>query len=216
MEDRELLEQWRKVLRLKIGGEVILFDGKGNEASAKIANLDRNFGEVEILGVSKNKNEPQRHVVLYCSILKRENFELVAQKATEVGVSEIVPIVAARTEKFNLRTDRLSRVVKEAAEQSGRASLPSLHPSVEFLRALAAAKANDVNLFSDPSGRNFRDFRFAPSDRRFGVWVGPEGGWTEEEVSLARTEGLEIIGLGPLTLRAETAAIVATYLTTNY
>ncbi|MEK9179790.1 MAG: RsmE family RNA methyltransferase [Patescibacteria group bacterium] len=227
VEDGELALQWHKVMRFKPGSDVILLDGKGNEASARITTLGNDFADVEILSVRHNRNEPMRRVVLYCSVLKRENFELVAQKATEVGVSEIVPIIAERTEKLNLRIDRLEKIVKEAAEQSGRGMLPAIHPPAELRRAFDAAKANDANFFFDPSGRLFpeqsrvrRGEVEGPSTssgnkKRIGIFIGPEGGWTPEEISLAKTERFELVSLGKLILRAETAAITATYLAVN-
>jgi len=92
--DEEILKQIRNVLRLKKGDSIILADGKLNEAVVRITESDKKFLEVEILEKSVNKNEPERHGILYCAILKRENFEWVAQKATEVGIKEIVPVIS--------------------------------------------------------------------------------------------------------------------------
>ena len=110
---KELLNQFRSVLKLKVGEKIILCDGKINEGVAEIKAYGKDYIEVEIQEVSVNKNEPVREVILYCSILKRENFELVVQKATEVGIKEIIPIITERTVKLDIRKDRLEKIIKE-------------------------------------------------------------------------------------------------------
>ena len=125
--DKELVNQIKNVLRLKIGDEIRLDDGKEKSALAEIISITRAGIEVDISEVSENKNELPIYGTLYCSILKRENFELVAQKATEIGIKEIVPIISSRTIKLNLREDRLEKIIKEAAEQSGRGIVPKLN-----------------------------------------------------------------------------------------
>ena len=130
--DLEVLNQVRNVLRLKSGDQFVICDGKLNEALVSVDTFNKDSIEAEVLSVNRNQNEPERHVVLYCSVLKKENFELVAQKATEVGVKEIVPIITERTVKLNLNIERLEKIIKEAAEQSGRGIVPVLHKPIEF------------------------------------------------------------------------------------
>src|SRR3989344_1684412 len=134
--DLEVLNQVRNVLRLKSGDQFVICDGKLNEALVSVDTFNKDSIEAEVLSVNRNQNEPERHVVLYCSVLKKENFELVAQKATEVGVKEIVPIITERTVKLNLNIERLEKIIKEAAEQSGRGIVPVLHKPIEFEKAL--------------------------------------------------------------------------------
>jgi 16S rRNA (uracil1498-N3)-methyltransferase len=150
-------------------------------------------------------------VILYCSIIKRENFELMAQKATEVGVKEIVPLLSSRTIKLNIKSERVEKIIKEASEQSGRGKVPELHPPMTFKDALEHAKSNDLNLFFDPSGKIFSPLT---QEKKIGVFIGPEGGWDEDEIGLARAQNFQIVSLGKLVLRAETAAIVASFLPT--
>ena len=127
---------------------MILCDGKLDEAVAKILLLAKDKAELEILEIIKNKNEPENYVILYCPILKKENFEIAVQKAVEVGVKEIVPIITARTVKFGLNKERLEKIIKEAAEQSGRGILPNLNEAIDFDKAIIEAKnKNEVNLF---------------------------------------------------------------------
>lgn len=211
--DAELLNQLQKVFRLRTGDKVILADGKLTEAIAQIRNINKNLVELEVLSVSKNQNEPNQEVILYCAILKRENFELVAQKATEVGVKEIVPLLTERTVKLNLNLERLKKIIKEAAEQSGRGVLPVLHSPMDFEKALEHSKKNDINLFFDLNGQRMSELNPRKSVRT-GIWIGSEGGWDEKELALVKERNFSIVSLGKLTLRSETAAIIASYLTT--
>jgi 16S rRNA (uracil1498-N3)-methyltransferase len=215
--DEEILKQAKNVLRLKKGDSLILADGKLNEAVVRIAESDKKFLEVEILERNVNKNEPERHGILYCSILKRENFEWVVQKATEVGIKEIAPVISSRTVKLGLKEERLEKIIKEAAEQSGRGVLPILRQAVKFSEALENAKQNDLNLFFEIGGQlldmaELREMKF----KKIGIFIGPEGGWSPEEVeaiaSLTKEDkNFKLRGLGKLTLRAETAAVAASW-----
>ena len=207
--DLEVLNQVRNVLRLKSGDQFVICDGKLNEALVSVDTFNKDSIEAEVLSVNRNQNEPERHVVLYCSVLKKENFELVAQKATEVGVKEIVPIITERTVKLNLNIERLEKIIKEAAEQSGRGIVPVLHKPIEFEKALD--NQNDINYFFDASGEKL-DTQGDKSSKRVGVWIGPEGGWSDKERELATSKQFKSVSLGPLTFRAETAAITGIFL----
>lgn len=212
--DADFTNQTRNVLRFKVGGELILCDGKINEAKARFTELGNLVSKLDILEVYKNENEPENYVVLYCPILKKENFEMVVQKSVEVGVKEIIPIITARTVKFGLNYERLNKIIKEASEQSGRGILPKLNETIDFAKAVSEAKnKNEINLFfnigESPLGSRTSKFK------KIGVFVGPEGGWTEEEIKKAQSNGFTFVGLGKTVLRAETAATIASYLTIN-
>ncbi len=216
LQDKELLNQFRSVLRLRVGEKVILCDGKMSEGIAEVKEYGKDYIEVEIKGVSVNKNEPEKQVILYCSILKRENFELVVQKVTEVGITEIIPLITDRTVKLDIRKERLAKIIKEAAEQSGRGVVPVLHNPIDFEKAVGAMAVGSTNIFLDISGINLLNLKPNICNlKAISVWVGPEGGWTAQELEIARTAGFEIISLGKTTLRAETAAIIGSYLVIN-
>ena len=116
--DKNIIHQIKNVLRLKIGDEIVLCDGKSNEAVSKIIDSpivrfaedsakrsgNKDSLSLEIVKVFKNNNESEKDIILYCSILKKENFELVVQKAVEIGVKEIIPIITKRTVKLNLKS----------------------------------------------------------------------------------------------------------------
>lgn len=213
--DEEILNQTRNVLRLKKGDSLILADGKLNEAIVKIVEMDKKFIDVEIMEKSVNKNESEKYGVLYCSILKRENFEWVCQKAVECGIKEIVPLVSARTVKLGFKKERLEKIIKEAAEQSGRGILPILADAMKFEAVLEKARENDVNLFFEMDSPLIRKEQVGKA-QKIGIFIGPEGGWSGEELEAVKNEmekngKFKMAGLGKTTLRAETAAVVASW-----
>lgn len=209
--DKEIVNQICNVLKLKVGEQIILGDGKGEEILVDIKDINRYLVAGKIIEKQKNKNETDVCGILYCAILKKENFELVAQKATEIGISEIVPLITERTIKLNLNYERLEKIIKEAGEQSGRGVLPILHKAMKFEEAVEAAGKNDLNLFLDSSGVEFKNYKIK-NLKIVGVWVGPEGGWSDKEKSQITNHKLQIISLGKTILRAETAAIVGSWM----
>ncbi len=214
--DKDLINQLKNVLRLKVGDEIILCDGKMNEAECFIESLDKNEAVFKILKTEKNNKDLKQEVILYCSILKRENFELVIQKAVELGVVRIVPVIASRTVKFGLKRDRLEKIIKEAAEQSGRGILPILSDSLDFKSALDDSSGNDLNIFFEIGEKTLRESKIDFSKyKKIGIFVGPEGGWENEEIKLAKKEKLKILSFSPFVLRAETAAIAGLSLITE-
>lgn len=212
--DKDFINQLKNVLRLGVGDKIILCDGESNEVIAEIVNLNKEFAELKFLESYKNETEPKNFAHLYCPILKKENFEWAIQKAVEIGVKEITPIITTRTVKLGLNYERLNKIIKEASEQSGRGVLPKLNEAVDFNEAIAEAKnKNEINLFFNIGESLFKNqtFKF----KKIGIFIGPEGGWTEEEIKNAQSAGFAFAGLGKTTLRAETAVIVASYLVVN-
>lgn len=209
--DAHIINQIVRVLRLNIGDRLILGDGAGGECQCVIAERGREQLICLVIERVRNTNDPLVSGILYCSILKREHFELVVQKATEIGIREIVPVITARTVKLAINEDRLRTIMIEAAEQSGRGFLPTLHAPMAFSDALTHAAHNAINLFFHFDGIAMASVDMHGKDLR-GLFIGPEGGWTDEEVAAARAAGCIHVSLGTLTMRAETAAIVASYL----
>jgi len=221
LKDQALLQQWRNVLRLAVGENIVLFDGSGNEVEAEIMSLNKDYGELKITARRLNDAETKVHAILYCAILKKENFEWVVQKATEVGVSEIVPIITERTIKLGLKSERLALIIKEATEQSGRGVIPIIHDAQTFTEALLSAKANTQNFICQISSSTIleacepvnSDLNIKP---KIGIFIGPEGGWSDKEIEQAGAVGVQAISLGPRVLRGETAAIIASYLICSF
>ncbi|KKU76443.1 MAG: Ribosomal RNA small subunit methyltransferase E [Candidatus Wolfebacteria bacterium GW2011_GWA1_47_6] len=212
--DPDVVNQILRVLRLGVGDRLILGDGNGNECIVEITDRQKNALAVAVIERLVNTNDPVVTGVLYCAIFKRENFELVVQKATEIGIAEIVPVLTQRTIKLDIKEERLRKIIAEAVEQSGRARVPVLHTPMTLEFALADAKRNDINLFFDLSDTPVTDVSLHGYMRR-GMFVGPEGGWTEDETEKARVAGCSIVSCGALTFRGETAAIIASYVGTR-
>src|SRR3989344_9419614 len=190
--DLELLNQWRNVLRLGAGDEVILSDGKLGEARVKILKLEKDLSEVEILEKWENEAEPTVELTLYLSLLKKGNFEWAAEKVTEIGVKRIVPVITERTVKLNLNKKRLEKIVKEAAEQSGRGIIPKIGDTMDFKEALGDSKKNnDIGFIFEPGGNNVISRQAL--DVNIAIFIGPEGGWSEKELDLAKLNGLSLV-----------------------
>jgi len=209
IEETELINQIKKVLKLKVGEFVLIFDGQGREAKSQLKEIGKDFVELEILE-ERLKTEKGNRVRLCQALLKKENFELVVQKVTEAGVAEIIPIVTERTVKLGLKEERLKKIAIEASEQSGRVSLPILSPTLNLKEAIEKfCQAGKCLAFDGEGGElggNFEELT---------IFVGPEGGWSEGEKALFQSFGVKFVSLGSLTLRAETAAIIATFITVN-
>lgn len=210
--DSRLCHQMHDVLHLRVGERVVLCDGAGNEADGVLMRVSRDATHIALSPLRQVAAEPRRHVTLYASLIKRDNFEFVAQKAVEVGVHTLNPIIAARTVKTRVDTKRLRTIMHEASEQSGRGMVPHL----EELRPISDVfkKAHANTFFCDSSGAPAENFSKTSSDE-LSIIVGPEGGWDESELAQARAQGFQIISLGTLTMRAETAAIIATHWAVN-
>lgn len=205
----ENIKQIKDVLRMEKGDKIILSDGKGKEAEVVIYEITKNKICASVLELI-SKQELNRKVTLFLAILKKENFELSVQKAVEVGVSNIVPMVTERTIKTGLNVDRLEKIILEASEQSGRSIVPSLSPIFNFKEALEIGKnAEEKIIFHTTEESNI----YAPNKtaKNISIFIGPEGGFTEKEINLAKDYGYSVASLGEFTLRGETAAIVSTY-----
>ena len=197
----------REVLRLKPGAGVSVFDGEGKEFRARVAQVRRDFAELEV----EDQIEPARpesplRITLAVALLKGEKFDLVVQKATELGVTKIVPLIT-RYADIKLRDEsdahkrvaRWQRIALEAAKQSGRAVVPEVSLPV----VVGSVFSEGCLFFSERGGHGLTQTK---TDQITAI-IGSEGGWSDEELDEARTAGAEIVTLGGRILRAETAAI---------
>jgi 16S rRNA (uracil1498-N3)-methyltransferase len=213
----------RDVLRLQSGDEIYVFDGAGREFQCVIESIERNSTQLSVVAeVEPVRPESILNLTLAIALLKNEKFDLVIQKATELGVTRIVPLIAERADirlrdRKDARVIRWQRIAHEAAKQSGRASVPevaaplTLH-SLLIMPETQQKKSSDNVLrllFSERCGRSLAEATDGMAERpvEIVVMVGPEGGWTDQEIELAREGGCEIVTLGGRVLRAETAGI---------
>jgi len=213
----ELLNQFKNVLKLKKGELVVLGNGRNEEALAEIIEIQKAKIILQIKNKTKNKGKSMRQINLFCSILKKENFEWVVQKATEVGVDSITPLLTSRTIKQGIRPERLQIIMHEAAEQSDRGTIPKLEPILNFKDLIVAPpKKEEANFLFNRSGR--KQILEDLNNNKYKVinlYIGPEGGWSDEELEKAKLVNFKIISLGNLNFRAETAAVIASYLSTQ-
>jgi 16S rRNA (uracil1498-N3)-methyltransferase len=201
------------VLRLKAGDHVRLFDGAGAEFEARLENVTRAGVTARLLVAVASRTESSLRVTLALSPLKGDLMDLVIQKATELGVARILPVVTQRTDAAarpsleGARHERWSRVASGAAEQCGRAVVPEIE-ATSTLDALLSEPFDGPKAFfwereTQPSLRSLR-----PATTCL-ILVGPAGGWEDGEAARILSAGYQPVGLGPRTLRAETAAIAA-------
>lgn len=209
VEDSGLLNQWRHVLRLNTGASVVLLDNSGFEYRAQFTELTFRSATFAILEKRKNKFTPKKEIFLFQSLIKPDKFEWVLEKGTELGVSHFRPVITHHTVPKKLNLERARKIVRESAEQSGRGILPCLYEPVAFEEALLAYQFPCIAF--DPSGFPFRDSSFLNLDS-VGVFIGPEGGWSEQELGLFREKNIPLFSLGPAILRSETAAVAVSSL----
>lgn len=204
--DENLLNQWRNVLRMDVGDTLVAFDGRGEEAVCTIDQLEKKSAMLSVTEYRKGII-PTREITLFMALIKRDNFELVLQKATELGVSCIVPIQTARSEKKGMNRERSEKILREATEQSGRTTIPVLDGEVRLVDMVKNYQIPFVAF--DPRGTiSARDAQGGILDKT-GIIIGPEGGFTEEEILVFSEHNISIVCTGKTILRAETAAVVA-------
>jgi 16S rRNA (uracil1498-N3)-methyltransferase len=206
-----------KVLRLQAGAEVCVFDGCGTEIEGRIVRASAAGVEVA-LGARHRVALPLASITLLQSVPRGDRMDFIVQKTTELGVTRIIPVLSARgmVKPPPGKTRRWRTIAQEAARQSGRADVPEVAEVTALDVALAGAAAAGGTLLvlweeerSLPLRRTFAQAPPLPVT----LLVGPEGGFSQEEIESARAQGFRTVGLGPRILRVETAALVAVALT---
>lgn len=212
VQNKELIHQLQNVLKLKTGELIIIFNNQG-EFQGIIKDLTKK--SLKLSAVAKNQRvyKLKNQAILYCAILKKENFEMIVQKATEVGVKKIVPLVTGHTVKLNLNLSRLRKIAQEAAEQSGRLDVPEISPILSLKESLDYIQEGELAWCLDTTSQI--EVITPVENKTIHLFIGPEGGWTDEERVLFTKHHFSFLSLGPLVLRGETAAIIASYLACN-
>jgi 16S rRNA (uracil1498-N3)-methyltransferase len=209
----------KNVARIKPGEEVWLFDGSGESYMARVDKIEKSRTRLSILD-KEEKAEPRVKVTLAQALIKIKNFELIIQKATELGAYEFLPVIAARSvikidHKLDNKTARWSKIARESAKQSGVTRVPAIMQP-KTLKDVVRERRDDTKLFlSELGGMPLRHLLVPETTKRYLdqypstllILVGPEGGWTEAEEEDIVSHGFEAISLGRQILRTETAAI---------
>jgi len=213
----DVAKQIRRVLRLQANDFVIVLDNAGKEYVTRIMFGDEMqvFGTIE--SVRDSVGEPTIETWLYLSLSQREKMEWVLQKGTELGMTGIIPIISERSLVQDQRIvekkrERWERILKEAAEQSHRGRIPVLGAALKFAQGLADAdQRTDLALIPSVSEK-VRSLRTVLQESQFtkvGIFIGPEGGYSEKEIQQAETAQVIPVSLGSRVLRMETAAITS-------
>lgn len=201
--DKLLIHQWLNVLRFKPGQKVVLFDGVKHDRLYNITEIGRTEVALEMV-TDMERKLPKHDVYLLWSLLKKDKNDLVLQKCTELGVSHFVPLLADRCEKTGFNIDRAKKIVFEAAEQCGRSDIPSVREPINIDTAITELKDKTRLYICEAGGED----KIKQSDS-YGVFIGPEGGWSDGEKALFKKQEIKLLNLHDFTLRAETAAVSA-------
>lgn len=216
------VHQIRDVLRMESGDEIIVLDNTGWEYYVSLENISKKEIVGKIIQKKKCEAEPRTKITLYQSLLAREKFEVVLQKCTEVGITSFVPVITERSIVRNaekITTEKLARfenIIAEAAEQSGRGIIPSLQKPINLVQAASGLDEYDICLVGSTvesiSLKKILQAKPIPNpvpDPKIAIFIGPEGGFSENELQLLNSRGAISFSLGKRILRTETASIVA-------
>ncbi len=212
----EQAHQITTVLRMEPGQPVIVLDNNGWEFEAVLADVERKRVTAVIHHKQPITTEPASQITLYQSLLKRDNFEWVLQKATELGVSRFVPLITERTvARPPKKTDRWQRILTEAAEQSRRGRIPQLAEPLTLAQAAAELPVHHTGLipWEAAGAGSMGDYLAGKGGTAVSLFIGPEGGFTPDEIARVQQHNIQPVTLGQRILRAETAAIAAVTLT---
>ena len=204
--DSEVVKQISLVLRAQINDNVRFFNETG-EFELTIQSIFKK----EIICIVQTQIKPltqKKRVYLLQSLIKKDKFEWVAQKTTEIGVTDIIPIISERSEKRGIDQQRLQKIIIEATEQSGWGKVPTLHEVSSLKEALLKLENKKVEVFClDMKGEEV----FNKNQNDIGICIGPEGGWGEQDKEIFKKNDVKSVSIGDSVLRAETAAIVSVF-----
>lgn len=208
----EELHHLSKVLRKKVGEMIFVVDGNEHAYKVVIRTISRSTVECEIEETLYRWNEAHIEVKLAVALLKNPSrFDFLVEKCTELGVREFIPVRTERTIASKVHLDRLQKIALSAMKQCGRSFLPPVHPPMDFLVALTHLKGCEGKFIThektgDDNGA-WRRKEVGGELKSIGILVGPEGGFTDEEIQSAIASGFTMISLGTRRLRSETAAV---------
>ncbi len=206
--DEDTSKHMINVLRMQKGEEVVLTDGKGRKAKAFIVDDNRKKCMVEISAIA-TEEERQPKIAIGISLIKNSSrFEWFLEKAAEIGVSEIIPLICARTEKEKFRHDRMRNILVSAMLQSRQCWLPVLHEPMEIKNAIELSFEQKFIAHCEKTGKQPLSSQLRNSSSQL-ILIGPEGDFTREEIESATANHFIPASLGDTRLRTETAGMVA-------
>lgn len=212
-----LRHQLINVLRLSVGDKITLFDNSGWEYITELKEIKKDNLIGFIIEKQKNSSEPLIKITLYQPILKSDKFEFILQKGTELGVTNFVPIFCDRSIKrwnddqiLTKKYPRWKKIITEASEQCQRGIIPELNKPLDFTKAITYPNKNMSKFIALTGNKNSKLKQIPQSNinMEIGLFTGPEGGFTKEEIELSKANSIKPISLGNRILRAETATII--------
>lgn len=204
-----------RVLRLRAGDACVLFNGDGNDYDAQLLSTDKRSAIARIGPARAIGNESPLRLTLMQGIARGEKMDLILQKATELGVTALIPVTGERTEvkldaqRTEKRLVHWRSVIVSACEQSGRACVPTLETPASLADAADAVAAIPLKLILDPHGEHTLANLPAASSTSIVIAIGPEGGWSPRDRGILQGQGFAGLRLGPRILRTETAGLAA-------
>jgi 16S rRNA (uracil1498-N3)-methyltransferase len=202
IKEKDFVHQIKNVLKFSVGEEVVLFAPFSNDFKCKITDLEKDSASFEVLEEIEKIKIP-KPITACISIVKKDNFELITQKLTELGVSTLIPIVSDRTIKQSLNMERLKKISVEALEQSGHSNKINILKPISLKESLEENK-DKTCIYFDIEGKAMN----ANLDVDC-FYIGPEGGWSDKDKNIFKKYNALPYQLGQSVLRAETASIVA-------
>jgi 16S rRNA (uracil1498-N3)-methyltransferase len=210
--DPEQVHKISHVLRLKKGAQILVFDAAGMEYLAQVKNADKKSVQILIEQTRETTAEPKIKINLYCGLIKKNRFEIILEKCTEIGVAQFYPIVSERAVVHTESVpQRWKKIIIEAAQQSGRKHIPEIHDPEKLQEILNKFPAGaQIVLASEQGGTKeiAKSIANLKPTENINLFIGPEGGWTSAELEMFDKAGAIKLNLGSRILRAETAAIV--------
>lgn len=203
IDDERVVHQVSRVLKMSVGEIIAVFSHGTGDTIGRIESIDKNSITLEKINES-DPLLPARKVIAAVAIPKGDTFELIVQKLTELGVSTIVPLITSRTVKQSVRLDRLQTISDEAVEQCGGSIRVNIVEPMSIAECLGKFPFTSIGF--EPG--NAREIKL-PSHDPVVMYVGPEGGWSEDDMKVLKN--VTWVGLGERILRTETAAIVGAY-----
>lgn len=205
-----------RVLRLKEGDSVIINDLNGVDYLGQIETIEKQLSRIELREKIRGNNESTLEITLYQGLPKAGKMDLIVQKATELGVMRIVPVITERVVVKNSsefkKLDRLKRITLEAAKQSKRSRIPVIELPMDFHEVLQDMKNSEILIVPYENAENY-GFSALKKElcelKSCGILIGPEGGFSEEEIGALEKKGARIVTLGNRILRTETAGFTA-------
>lgn len=203
------------VLRSKIDEEIIVCDGYGTDYRCRLIGINKRQVLCEILEKYANENEPELKITLYQGLPKGDKMELVIQKCIEIGVDRIVPVITENTvvkigDKADKKNIRWNKIAESAAKQCGRGKIPHVEKIMTFSEAVEDAKELEKAIipYEKETKTSIKKFAKESKVKSIGVFIGPEGGFSDSEIELCQKSNITSVSLGKRILRTETAGLV--------